>query len=192
MEKLDQKAKSDLKPEMEELDQKAKSDKKVKKASDDKEYILDKNTFVLYNKQYPHAKLAQWGTGRRDFGTKETKTDPKQLWYFEESPTDRRYHYLTNVHYDEYRLSKWGSGQWDVGVESGHYHEYQLWIVAYSTTHHVLFNKEDTRAKLTKFEKADDKVGTYTGGQWPDQYWILVSRYDANAKEVELWNIDNR
>ena len=64
--------------------------------STEKKMPLDGNTFFIYNKQYEHAKLAQWGTKRRDVGTYEQRIYPDQLWYLKESTNYPGYLYIEN------------------------------------------------------------------------------------------------
>lgn len=149
------------------------------------------NTFFIYNKEYYHAKLAQWGTGGRDVGTYEQWVNPDQLWYLEESSRYPGYYYIRNAEYVRYRLAKWGEGDSQVGVYNGQYHNDQLWRFQQEGSYYRIYNKEYPSAKIAKWGKADGAWGTYDGNNYDDQLWKLVPRYKAKAGKNILWSYNN-
>ena len=103
---------------------------------------LNGNTFLIYNKVYEHAKLAQWGTSGRDCGTYEQRINPDQLWILEESSSKPGYYYIKNAEYEGYRLAKWGKGDGQAGVYNGQYYDDQLWRFQPVGDYYRIFNKE--------------------------------------------------
>ena len=89
--------------------------------------IFDGNSFIITNKKYHKANLAQWGKRGRDMGTYERGLHPSQLWLLEAHPQHADYYYVKNCHFDGYRIGKWGSGDSKVGVYNGQFSEDQLW-----------------------------------------------------------------
>ena len=89
--------------------------------------IFDGNTFIITNKRYHKANLAQWGKGGRDMGTYERGFSPSQLWTLEAHPEHTDYYYMHNCHFEGYRIGKWGSGDKEVGPHGGEHYEAQLW-----------------------------------------------------------------
>ena len=153
---------------------------------------LDRNTFLIYNKVYEHAKLAQWGTGGRDVGTYEQHINADQLWLLEQSSKYPGYYYINNVKHEGYRLAKWDNGDEDVGVYSGQYYEDQLWRFEREGDYYRIYNKKYPSAKIAKWGKGDGDWGTYAGADCNDQLWKLVPRFKAKASEHEIWSCDNR
>ena len=160
---------------------------------------LDGNTFVITNKEYFRANLAQWGTDGRDVGTHENKVYVDQFWILEPEPHWPGYYYIKNAEYTDYRLAKWSgfwgdSGDEDVGVVNGQYHDDQLWkFESQGNDFYKIFNKEYPDARLAKWGKDDDDWGTYSGSEeYDDQIWKLTPRFRANVQEIVIWEADNR
>lgn len=152
---------------------------------------LNGNTFLIYNKVYEHAKLAQWGTGGRDVGTYEQHIYPDQLSILEESSTSG-YYYIKNAVHDGYRLAKWGDGDRKAGVYNGQYYEDQLWRFQQEGDYYRIYNKKYSSAKIAKWGKGDGDWETYAGPNYDDQLWKLVPRFKARAREQVIWSCDNR
>ena len=160
--------------------------------STEKKMPLDGNTFFIYNKKYEHAKLAQWGTERRNVGTYEQGIYPDQLWYLKESTNHPGYFYIENVFHGGYRLAKWGKGDRDVGVYNGPYFDDQLWKFEPKGDYYRIYSKHYPHAKITKWGKGNGDWGTFAGSDHDDQLWKLVPRFMAEARKEPLWSVDNR
>lgn len=154
---------------------------------------FDGNTFLIINKKYPHAKLAQWGTGGRDMGTYEQKVHPDQLWTLRASPQHPEYFYIYNAKHDNYRIAKWGSGDESVGTYNGQFYDDQLWkFVSNKDGYYRIYNYKYKEAKMAKWGKGDGDWGTYSKADYEDQLWKLVPRFEAKFDEVVIWSCDNR
>lgn len=88
---------------------------------------LNGNTFLLANKKYPHANIAQWGTDGRDMGTYELKVYPDQLWQLKKDTNHPGFYYINNAKWDGYRIAKWGESGSDVGAYNQKYYDDQMW-----------------------------------------------------------------
>lgn len=154
---------------------------------------LNGRTFVITNKEYHRANLAQWGTSGRSVGTYEQKLYPDQLWLLEEDNRYPGYYYINNVHHEGYRLAKWGRGDGAVGVYNGQYYRDQLWKFVRTGHYYRIYNKKYPRAKIAKWGKGDGDWGTYNGRNYDDQLWKLTPRFRAaECMENVLWEFDNR
>jgi len=162
-------------------------------STEEGDHVLDGNTFVITNKYYYHANLAQWGTGSRDMGTYEQSVNAEELWVLKEEPLHPGYYYITNAYYN-YRIAKWGSGDGDVGVYNGQYDDDQLWkfVRQEDDDVYMIYNKVHSNAKMAKWGKADGDWGTYEGGDSDDQRWTLTPRYEADLDNNEIFHICNR
>lgn len=154
---------------------------------------LNGRTFVITNKKYHRANLAQWGTGGRSVGTYEQGIKPDQLWLLEEDKRQPGYYYINNVHHDGYRLAKWGRGDRAVGVYNGQYNRDQLWKFVREGDYYRIYNKKYPGAKIAKWGKRDGDWGTYDGWNYDDQLWELTPRFlDADCIENLIYEFDNR
>jgi hypothetical protein len=155
--------------------------------------IFDGNTFIITNKSYPHANLAQWGNGGRDMGTYEQKIYPSQLWLLEAHPTYADYFYIKNCGKEGYRIGKWGGGDEEVGAYNGQYYDDQLWkFVDAGDGYYRIHNKKYPSAKMAKWGKKDDDWGTYAGPDYDSQLWKLKPRFKSEGVADVLWSCDNR
>ena len=88
---------------------------------------LDLNTFVIANKKYPRANLAQWAANGYARGTYDVRIHPDQLWLLVENPNHRGFYTINNAKWEGYRLAVWGGGNEDVIVYNGVYYTDQWW-----------------------------------------------------------------
>jgi len=158
------------------------------------DHVLDGNTFIITNKYYNKANLAQWGTDSRDIGTYEQSVLADQLWVLNEEPMYPGYYYITNAAYFNYRIGKWGSGDEDVGVYNGQYYDDQLWkfVRQEDDDVYMIYNKDYSNAKMAKWGKPDDYWGTWEGEDKDDQRWTLTPRYEADLDDNVILHVCNR
>ena len=88
---------------------------------------LNGNTFVISNKKYYHANLAQWGTNVGEVGTREELPSDDNFWVFNEDVFHPGFYYIENVNWRGYRIDQWNNDGLSVRVTAGHYEEGQLW-----------------------------------------------------------------
>ena len=70
---------------------------------------MNGNEFFILNKVYQHAKLKQWGTGYRDYGTGEEDFHPGQMWRLTEGTGgDHGYFYINSVEYPRLQVVSMG------------------------------------------------------------------------------------
>ena len=154
---------------------------------------LNGNTFIITNKKYNHANIAQWGTKSRDMGTYEQKVYLDQFWQLKEDSNNKGFYYIHNIKNEGYRIAKWGTGNKDCGIYNGQYFQDQMWkFVPQDGGYYRIYNYKYPKAKITKFGKGDDDWGTYTGADYDDQLWKLTPRYKAEMAEEILFEADNR
>lgn len=158
----------------------------------DEDLVLDGNSFLITNKVYERANLAQWGRRGRDAGTHEQQVVPDQFWMLEEVSSAPGYYYIHNLQYQGYRLAKWGSGGRETGVYNGQYHRDQQWRFVKEGDYYRIYNRRYSTAKLAKWGKSDWSWGTYSWANHDDQLWKLTPRFEANINRRVVWQIDNR
>lgn len=150
---------------------------------------LDKNSFFIYNKRYPRARLAQTID---TLLTYEGLMYADQIWMLEESTQHSGYYYINNARYEGYRLAISSSTKELITYNDPYYYEDQLWRFQKEGDYCRIYNKRFPQYKIAKDGKASDKLLAYKGPDYEDQLWKLVPRFKATAREHVIWSIDNR
>ena len=71
----------------------------------EKGLVLDKNQFLIYNHNYPSARLAQWGQKYSDAGTYEHGLALNQLWTLEPHSYQKGCYYIVNEYWPNWRIA---------------------------------------------------------------------------------------
>jgi len=153
---------------------------------------LDNNQFLIYNKVYHKARLAQWGTGGDDAGTYEHALYPDQLWTLEPHPSRKGCYYMVNEVYSQHRIANW---KHNFKVYDGPHYNDQLFRFVPSGKNDgffYIYSCHYTNDRIAKYGVEDDKMLMYSGPKYPDQLWKLVPRFKANFFTDEVFHFDNR
>ena len=67
--------------------------------------ILDNNQFLIYNHNYPSARIAMWGTKYEDVGTYEHGLATNQLWTLQPHPYQKGCYYIVNEMWPRWRIA---------------------------------------------------------------------------------------
>jgi len=156
----------------------------------DDSLVLDNNQFLIYNKYYHMARLAQWGTDRSNAGTYEHALHPDQLWTLDPHPTIKDCYYIVNEQYSQHRIA---DSDHDFVVTDGPYYNDQLFkFVPNGDGFYYIFSCVYTNDRITKHGRGDGEVSMNPGPNYPDQLWRLVPRFGANLFTKEVFHFDNR
>jgi len=156
----------------------------------DDSLVLDNNQFLIYNKVYHKARLAQWGTGGNDAGTYEHALYPDQLWTLEPHPSKKGCYYIVNEVHSQHRIANW---QHNFIVYSGpHYNDQLFRFVSNGDGFYYIYSCHYTNDRIAKYGVGNGKMAMYGGPKYPDQLWRLVPRFKANFFTDQVFHFDNR
>ena len=155
---------------------------------------LNGNTFVISNKKYYHANLAQWGTNVGEVGTREGLPSDDNFWGLNEDVFHPGFYYIENVNWRGYRIDQWNNDGLSVRVTAGHYEEGQLWKFVLVEGHYFkIINYKYPNASIAKWGKSDIDWGSASNvEEYEDQVWQLTPRYKVSIQPVVIWSVDNR
>ena len=154
---------------------------------------LDNNQFLIYNKVYHNARLAQWGKGKRDVGTYGFTLYPDQLWTLEPHPTQEGCYYIVNEVHSQHRIA---NSKHKFIVYSGPHYDDQLFKFVPSGDNdgfYYIYSCFYTNDRITKYGIKDRQLSMYDGPMHQDQQlWRLVPRFKATFFTDEIYHYDNR
>lgn len=129
------------------------------------QYELEGNTFIISNKVYPYANLAQWGSDNgRNMGTFDGQKNYDQLWILREDPTIKGFYTINNFTHVGSRVAKWGAGDGEVGNFAGQHYTDQLWKFdphGSEENHYTITSYGYPNAKMAKWGAGDGDWGEY-------------------------------
>jgi len=158
------------------------------------QYELEGNTFIISNKVYPYANLAQWGSDGRDMGTIDGQSTYDQLWILREDLKIKGFYTINNFTYVGSRVAKWGAGDRDTGNFEGIHLNDQLWKFephGSEENHYTITNYTYPKARMAKWGAGNGDWGSYAGGFSDDQVWRLVERFDAKLRTKVILSYSN-
>jgi hypothetical protein len=154
--------------------------------------ILDNNQFLIYNKRYHKARLAQWGNGGKDVGTYEKAIYSDQLWTLEPHPTKTGCYYLVNEKRPDYRIA---DASHRFVVFNGPYYDDQLFRFEPSGNgdgYYYIISCRYKNDRMAKYGHGNRDVVMYSGPRYQDQLWRLVPRFTVSIHMDEVFHFDNR
>ena len=129
------------------------------------QYELEGNTFIISNKVYPYANLAQWGTeNNRDMGTFDGQLNFDQLWILREDLNIKGFYTINNFTHVGSRVAKWGAGDGEVGNFAGQHYTDQLWKFdphGSEENHYTITSYGYPNARMAKWGAGDGDWGEY-------------------------------
>lgn len=158
--------------------------------------FLGHSQFLIYNKSYHRARLAQLNASSCALaGTYEHELSPDQLWTLEAHPQRPGFYYVVNERYPKHRLATViDKGVTKIFVYDGAYFEDQLFkFVSNDDGFYSITNAAYPEDWLTKHgggEDSDVFLRKFGGGD--DQLWRLVPRFQASKLNQVVFNYDNR
>jgi len=159
------------------------------------QYELEGNTFIISNKAYPYANLAQFGNDNgRNTGTLDGQPNYDQLWILREDLSIKGFYTINNFSHVDSRVAKWGAGDGETGNFDGTHNNDQLWKFephGSEENEYTITNYAYPTAKMAKWGAGDRDWGSYAGGFSNDQVWRLVERFDAQLLTKEIISITN-
>ena len=155
--------------------------------------VLDNNQFLIYNKVYHKARLAQFSEKNdREIGTYEHGLNPDQLWTLEPHPSQKGCYYIVNEVHTRHRITNY---KHQLIIYDGPHFGDQLFKFVPSGKNDgfwYIYSCRYENDRLTKFGVGDKEVGMYSGAKSPDQLWRLVPRFKANLFTDQVFHFDNR
>jgi len=159
------------------------------------QYELEGNTFIISNKAYPYANLAQWGSDNgRNMGTFDGQSNYDQLWILREDLNIKGFYTINNFTHVGSRVAKWGAGDGETGNFDGTHNNDQLWKFephGSEENHYTITNYAYPNAKMAKWGAGAGDWGSYAGGFSDGLVWRLVDRFDATLQTNEIISISN-
>jgi len=156
----------------------------------DDSLVLDNNQFLIYNKVYHKARLAQWGTDRSNAGTYEHGLYPDQLWTLDPHPTMKDCYYIVNERYSQHRIAD--SNHKFVVTDGTYYNDQLFKFVPNGDGFYYIYSCHYINDRITKHGRGMNEVSMYSGPNYSDQLWKLVPRFKANLYTNEVFHQDNR
>ena len=126
------------------------------------QYELEGNTFIISNKVYPYANLAQWGTeNNRDMGTFDGQPNYDQLWILREDPNIKGYYTINNLAHIGYRIGKYDADGHKTIAWNGKHDKDQLWKFSPTgeANHYEIKNYFYSKTRMAKWGKGDGDWG---------------------------------
>ena len=159
----------------------------------DESLVLDNNQFLIYNKVYHKARLAQFSTtSDREIGTFEHGLHPDQLWTLEPHPSKKGCYYMVNEKYTQHRITNY---KHQLIIYDGPHYSDQLFKFVPSGKNdgfYYIYSCRYENDRLAKLGFGDKEVGFYSGAKSPEQLWRLVPRFKANFFTDQVFHFDNR
>ena len=159
----------------------------------DDSLVLDNNQFLIYNKVYHKARLAQFSTkSDREIGTFEHGLHPDQLWTLEPHPSKKGCYYMVNEKYTQHRITNY---KHQLIIYDGPHYSDQLFKFVPSEKNdgfYYIYSCRYENDRLAKLGFGDKEVGFYGGAKSPDQLWRLVPRFKASFFTDQVFHFDNR
>ena len=152
--------------------------------------FLGHNQYLIFNKSYHRARLAQWGPGHTDVGTYEHGLNPNQLWTLESHPHRPGSYHVINERNPQHRLT---NHKHNFIVYNGPHFPDQLFkFVSKDDGYYFIQSAHYPEDWLTKHGVENSQVSfrEFNGGD--DQLWRLVPRFQARVYDREVFHFDNR
>merc|ERR1711971_718591 len=140
----------------------------------DDSLVLDNNQFLIYNKVYHKARLAQWGLEESNAGTYEHALYPDQLWTLEPHPSKKGCYYIVNEEYPQHRIANY---KHSFIIYNGKHYDDQLFKFVPSGKKdgfYYIYSCYYTNDRIAKYGVDDGAVTMYGGAKYADQLWRLV------------------
>jgi len=151
---------------------------------------LDNQQFLIYNKKYHRARIAQWGRRHRNVGTYQHGLRFGQLWTMKSDPNKKGCYYIHNYKYSRYRLADY-RGKLLTYPKS--YFDDQLFkFVPNGKGYYRIFSCYYPTHRLRKWGAQDYKTSFSRRAGGSEQLWKLVPRYTATLYSKVVFKLDNR
>ena len=145
--------------------------------------VLNKNQFLIYNHNYPSARLAQWGQKYYDAGTYEHGLVLNQLWTLEPHSYQKGCYYIVNEYWPNWSIA---DSKHNFYIFDGPHWDDQLFrfVPSGSDGFFYIYNCLYTNDRIAKYGVGDGEISMYDGPRYRDQLWKLVPRFKAGFRTL--------
>merc|ERR1719447_1207907 len=123
--------------------------------------IFNNSQFLIYNKKWHEARIAQWGTNSGNVGSYEHELRHSQLWTLVPHPDHSGCYYMVNERWPRYRLADYKR---TFVTYAGYRFEDQLWkFIPDGEGFYYIYNCYYTKDRIAKWGSKGHQVTVWSG-----------------------------
>jgi len=151
---------------------------------------LDNQQFLIYNKKYHRARLAQWGRNHRNVGTYQHGLKFGQLWTLKPSHSKKGFYYIHNYKWSRYRLADYRRRL--ITYPRSFFDDQLFKFVPNGNGYYHIFNYKYPTHRLRKWGPQAWKTSFTSRAGGSEQLWKLVPRFKPTLHANVIFALDNR